>query len=106
MASDDIHSFAAAYALHALDPSDEQRFEAHLAACDQCRVDVAGFRESATALAAAVEPVDPPPALRERILTEARAERPNVVPLRPRWTVPVVGAAAVATAAAVALAIW
>src|SRR5919198_3927691 len=110
MASDDIHSFAAAYALHALDPSDEQRFEAHLAACDQCRVDVAGFRESATALAAAVEPVDPPPALRERILTEARAERPNVVPLRPRrfpvQTTFAAAVAVVAACAAIGLGLW
>src|SRR5881397_3387372 len=110
MAAEDIHSFAAAYALHALDPGDEQRFEAHLAGCDRCRVDVAGYLESATALAAAVEPADPPAELRDRILTQARAERPNVVPLRPRRfaspTAITSAIAAVAACAAIGLGIW
>jgi hypothetical protein len=48
----------------------------------------------------------PPPALRERILAAARAERENVVPLRPRWAVPAAVTAVAAVAAAVALAIW
>ena len=38
-----------------------------------------------SALAFAVESPAPPAALRSRILEAARAERPNVVPLRPRW---------------------
>src|SRR5207248_4563323 len=62
-------------------------------------------REAAGALAYAVDPAAPPPALRARILAAARAERPNVVPLRPRrnWAYAVAAAAA---AAAVGLAIW
>jgi anti-sigma-K factor RskA len=110
MAVDDIHSLAAAYALHALDPADEQRFEAHLEGCDQCRVDVSGYLESATALAAAVEPADPPAELRERILRQARTERPNVVPLRPRrfavQTTVAAVVAAVAACAAIGIGLW
>src|SRR5712691_3654487 len=110
MAADDIHSLAAAYALHALDPDDEQRFEAHLAGCDQCRADVSGYLESAAALAAAVEPADPPAELRDRILTQARAGRPNVVPLRPRrfglQTTVSAAIAAVAACAAIGVGLW
>jgi Anti-sigma-K factor rskA len=57
-------------------------------------------------LAYGAPPADPPRELRDRILSTARAERPNVVPLRPRWAVPAAAAAAVAVAASVALAIW
>jgi anti-sigma-K factor RskA len=109
MAPNDIHSLAPAYALDGLDPEDERRFEAHLTACEQCRADVDAFRDSLTALAFA-EPADPPEELRERILTQARAERPNVVPLRPRrsfnpGTISV-AIAAVAACAAIGVGIW
>jgi anti-sigma-K factor RskA len=110
MAVEDIHSLAPAYALDGLDPDEERRFEAHLAACEQCRADVDSFRESVTALAFAAGPADPPADLRERILEQARAERPHVVPLRPRrlfgqasWSVAV---AAVAACAAIGVGIW
>src|SRR6478609_2832839 len=48
----------------------------------------------------------PPAALRGRILEAARAERPNVVPLRQRLFVPVSAVAAVAAVAALALGLW
>src|SRR5919198_6441739 len=110
-AADDIHSLAPAYALDGLDPDEERRFEAHLAACEQCRADVDSFRESLTALAFATGPAEPASELRERILEQARGERPNVVPLRPRrllfgqraWSVAV---AAVAACAAIGIGIW
>ena len=54
------------------------------------------------ALAFAAPPVDPSPQLRERILDAARAERQNVVPLRPRGSWMRLRAAAVAAAVAVA----
>jgi anti-sigma-K factor RskA len=110
MAADDIHTLAPAYALDALEPDEERRFEAHLAGCEQCRADVDAYRESAAALASGVDPVDPPDALRDRILEEARADRPNVVPLRPRRFGGAVaiayGIAAVAASAAIGLGLW
>ena len=49
----------------------------------------------------------PPPSLRDRILEQARAERPNVVPLRRRIAAPVLAsAAAVAAVVAVAIGVW
>jgi anti-sigma factor RsiW len=106
MEQDGIHELAAAYALHALDPDDERRFEVHLGTCARCREEVSTFRETAAALAHDVDPQPPPEALERRILTAARAERHNVVPLPRRWVVPAAGVAAAAVAAAIALAVW
>ena len=107
MERDDVHELIAAYAIGALEPDEEARYEDHLARCATCREELTSFRDTAGFLAYGAQPVDPPPGLRERILEQARAERPNVVPLRPRrpnvmWA----SAAALAACAAVALAIW
>ena len=102
-----IHELTAGYALDALVPDERQAYEAHLAGCERCQDDLASFWETTTALAVAASGPEPSPALRERILTDVRAEPPQVVvPLksRRRRAVPVLGAAA-AIAAVVALAI-
>jgi len=102
-----IRELTAAYALDALDRADEREFEDHLAHCADCRDDVAAFQEVAALLAYDVETPAPPAVLRERILQQARAERPNVVPLRRRWAFPVAaGIAAVAACAAIGLGVW
>lgn len=106
MERDDIHELTAAYALDALDPQEEREFEEHLRGCERCREEVALLRGTAVSLAHDAPPVSPPPDLRARILATARAERSNVVPLRPRWAAPVAAVAAVAACAAVALGIW
>jgi anti-sigma-K factor RskA len=102
-----IHELSAAYALHALDPTERQEFEEHLLHCAECREAVTLFQETAATLAYGVDTPAPPPALRDRILDQARRERSNVVPLRPRWALPAVASvAAVAACAAIALGIW
>lgn len=106
MGTEALHDLTAAYALDALDPEERREYEAHLARCEQCRDELASLSEAASSLAYAVDPAAPPPQLRERILASARAERPNVVPLRPRWAVPAAATAVAAVAAAIALAIW
>ena len=109
MEDDLIHDLCAAYALDALGPDDERVFEAHLASCRHCREELAGLSETAATLAYAVPPAEPPGRLRARILDAARAERPNVVSLRPRRSAGNVLLAAVAAAAAcaaVGLGIW
>jgi anti-sigma factor RsiW len=106
MEADTIHELTAAYALDALDERDEREYEAHLARCLRCREELASFTETATSLAYGVESAAPPPDLRDRILVRARAERPNVVPLRPAWRSWTAVAAAVAACAAIGLGIW
>jgi anti-sigma-K factor RskA len=106
MEADAIHELTAAYALDALDEPDEREYEAHLARCPRCREELASLGEAATSLAYGVEAPAPPPVLRDRILAQARAERPNVVPLRPAWRSWTAAAAAVAACAAIGLGIW
>jgi anti-sigma-K factor RskA len=102
-----IHELSAAYALDALSAEERQEFEQHLAHCEECRETVAAFHDTAASLAHGVEAQQPPPELRARLLEQARAERGNVVPFRPRWTVRATSAvAAVAAVAAIAFGIW
>jgi hypothetical protein len=100
------HELSAAYALDALDGAELEAYETHLAGCERCREDVASFRAAASALAYDVDLPPPPETLEHRILAAARAERPNVVPLRQRLAVPAAGLSAVAAVAAIALGIW
>jgi anti-sigma-K factor RskA len=107
--ADDVHDLAAPYALDVLDEDERRTFESHLAGCARCREEVDGFRTAAAALAFADPAPVPPAALRASIVDAARAERPNVVPLRPRrgWALPAAaGVAAAASVAAAALAVW
>ncbi|MBD0290742.1 MAG: anti-sigma factor, partial [Thermoleophilia bacterium] len=68
--------------------------------------ELAGLREATALLAYGAVGGAPPAELKERILAEARAERPNVVQLpRRRWT-PLAAVAAVAAAVALGLGIW
>ena len=106
MEADTLHDLTAAYALDALDSDEAREYEAHLARCERCRAELASLSETANALAYATEAPAPPLELRARILQQARNERPNVVPLRPRWAVPVAAVAAVAACAAIGLGIW
>ena len=106
--ADDLHTFSAPYALDALSPDERERFEEHLQSCDRCRDELAGLQDAAASLAFVVEGPPPPTALRSAILDAARAERPNVVPLRRRNTFASLAAAVAvaASAAAVGFGVW
>ena len=106
MDTEALHDLTAAYALDALEPDEREAFEDHLAECEACREQLGELQAAAAGLAWAVEPSAPSPELRTRILDAARAERPNVVPLRPRRVSPVWAVAAVAACVALALGIW
>jgi anti-sigma factor RsiW len=107
MDNDTLHDLTAAYALDALEADDARAYEEHLAGCERCRQELASLGAAAGSLAYAVLPAEPPPALRARILEAARAERPNVVSLRPRASMrPLALVAAVAACAAVGLGVW
>jgi hypothetical protein len=100
------HELSAAYALDALDGDELEAYETHLAGCEQCREDVASFRETASALAYDVDLPPLPETLEHRIIAAAKAERPNVVPLRQRLALPAAALSGVAAVAAIAIGIW
>jgi anti-sigma factor RsiW len=105
MANEALHDLTPAYALDALDEDERTEYERHLATCDRCRDELATMQATASALAYAVESPAPPDELRTRIVQQARAERGNVVPFRPRRTLNYALGAVAAAAATVAIAV-
>jgi anti-sigma-K factor RskA len=99
--SSDPHDLLAAYALDALDDDERERFETHLADCEECTEQLAVLREPVAALAYAAEGPVPPKELRDRIIEGARAEpRAAVIKLpRRNWALTAVGGIAAAAAA-------
>jgi anti-sigma-K factor RskA len=65
---------AGSYVLRALPDDEHARFEAHLANCAECQREVADLQVAADTLPLAAVQVDPPPELRERIMTIVRSE--------------------------------
>jgi anti-sigma-K factor RskA len=105
----DVHSLVAPYALDSLGDEEERGFEQHLATCERCREELAGLKEAAASLAYGVAGPEPPTALKERILTQARTERSNVTALPRRrrgWAAPLAAAAALAAAVALGFGVW
>ena len=97
----------APYALGALPHEDARRFRAHLDDCALCRADLEILQPVIDALPDTIEPVDPPPALRKRIMAvveeEAAQRRRSTQPVR-RWLgVPVPRAVPALAAACVLL---
>ena len=70
----EYEALAAGYALHALEPQDEQRLSAHLMTCPGCARLVADTASLGAAFADLLEAEAPPVGLRERILAAAAAE--------------------------------
>jgi anti-sigma-K factor RskA len=65
---------AGSYVLHALPDDEHERFAAHLVTCADCRREVADLQVAADTLPLAAVQVEPPPELRERIMTIVRSE--------------------------------
>ncbi|WNV77426.1 anti-sigma factor domain-containing protein [Geodermatophilus sp. DSM 44513] len=66
-AHDVFDELAVGWALHALEPEDEELFAAHLPTCHRCRQTVAETVDVMGALAEDLPPVAPPERLRERL---------------------------------------
>jgi anti-sigma-K factor RskA len=70
----DAHTLAGAYAMDAISAPDRDRFERHLAECEECAREVASLREATAMLGtAAAEPL--PAGLKERVLAAAAVTR-------------------------------
>jgi anti-sigma-K factor RskA len=70
----DEHTLAGAYAMDAISTKDRERFERHLARCEECAQEIASLRETTALLgAAAAEPL--PAGLKERVMAAATMTR-------------------------------
>lgn len=82
-----FRQWSATYVLGALDAEERQRFEGHLAGCEQCRGDVAAFAPIPALLARveSSEAVSLPDSVLEHALPRIRSERSSLVRSRRRW---------------------
>ena len=70
----DAHTLAGAYAMDAISVPDRDRFERHLAGCEECAREVASLREATAMLGTgAAEPL--PAGLKERVMAAATMTR-------------------------------
>ena len=91
MTHDELRELSGGYALGILDEPDRRAFEAHLSTCASCAAEVRDFTSIASALALDVPQIDPPAALRERVLRAATipASQPAAVePITARRAIP------------------
>ena len=86
---DEHEELAAGFAVGALDPSDEARFRALLAACDRCRRLAGEYGAVAATLPDALDEIDASPRLRRRILDAAASETRGAEPLPAGRPVPI-----------------
>jgi anti-sigma-K factor RskA len=71
-----------ARALGSLDADEIQRVEEHLSSCLICRRELAAFESVAEHLACAIQPVAPPPDLRDRLKERVHTLRPQPQPVQ------------------------
>src|SRR5262245_25779311 len=96
---EELRSQLGAYVLGALAPAEQAEVRAHLAVCDECAAEARALRPVVDALAWSVKPVEPPAAVRERILSSIGtpavmpAAKPSAV-AAPRSVMPWLAAAA------------
>jgi anti-sigma factor RsiW len=64
----------AASLLGALDPSEAREFQAHLDTCARCQAEERWLRAAIEILSSSVEQIEPPPALRKRLMQTVNAE--------------------------------
>jgi hypothetical protein len=78
----EIHGATGSYVLHALDPSEVEEFEAHLAVCPTCSQEVVEFCETAAELSLlATVSAPPPPELKGSVMSAISGVR--VLPPEP-----------------------
>jgi anti-sigma factor RsiW len=80
LSHDEAVELAAPYVLGALEPGDEAAIREHLQTCPESHAEFEELGSVVPALAEAVEPVEPPAALKSRILAAAAAERTGPAP--------------------------
>jgi anti-sigma factor RsiW len=87
MDHDGLREAAGLYALGALPADERLLFEQHLSTCDECQRELRALDSVVTILPYAVTQIDPPPALRARVLAAVGADAIQVAasaPMSPR----------------------
>ncbi len=94
---DTLRELAGPYALDILSDDDRRAFERHLLLCAECQREVADARAVAEGLAHTVEAVNPPAALRARVLeaATATANPPTPAGVLPWWLAAAASVAAI-----------
>ncbi|HEX8493822.1 MAG TPA: anti-sigma factor [Pyrinomonadaceae bacterium] len=72
MTHEEYKEMLAEHALGALDAGEARALESHLATCADCRAELAQWLDTSAALAYSAPRVEPPPALRSRLLESIR----------------------------------
>ena len=63
-----------AWVIGALEPAESAALEEHIRGCESCARQVRWLQPATAALLESVEPMEPPPQLRERVMSEVRAD--------------------------------
>jgi anti-sigma-K factor RskA len=85
----EVEDMLAAYALGAVEPEDRELIRAHLEGCASCTATVHRLETARDAIPLAIDAVEPPPRLRETILTAAgRGGRPAPSSMLPSKVAP------------------
>lgn len=91
MGHEDYKQMLPVRALSALDASDDVALSEHLRECSECRRELQDWEATSAVIALNVQPIEPNPALRERIMNQVREEhrsqtvkRSSVVPFETR----------------------
>jgi len=79
---EEMENMIAAWVLGATDPEESKEIARHVDGCDTCRATAARLRRIAEAIPLAVEEVEPPSGLRQRILSAATSTRTAPAPAR------------------------
>jgi anti-sigma-K factor RskA len=115
MTCDEATDLLALDAVGALEPSDREIVERHLATCATCPLLAAQYADVASILPAALEPVPPPARLRRQLMAQVYAEATAVEAQLPWWrrlvaAIPAnrafTAAGAAAVVVAIALGVW
>jgi anti-sigma-K factor RskA len=87
-----VDELAGAFAFGAMDADEAAAVRAHLASCDQVHAEARDALGAAEILAANLEPVEPSPALRDRLMATVermpRGDRQAVAEVKPPWPRP------------------
>lgn len=100
MSHEDFENIAALEAIGAASPDEQEALGEHLDECDSCARALEEMGQAASLLALSLEPVTPPPAVRQHVMNAVRAGHRRETPAGPsggigRWLLPLAATIAI-----------